>query len=65
MEKTVLDKINKFTRRPLTEEEVYVFPAVLCDNDIDRDGERFSDEALETLRELFVGRTGKIGRAHV
>ncbi|HOO06870.1 MAG TPA: hypothetical protein PLH83_10350 [Ruminococcus sp.] len=58
MEKTVLDKINKFTRRPLTEEEVYVFPAVLCDNDIDRDGERFSDEALETLRELFVGRTG-------
>ncbi|MBQ8959599.1 MAG: hypothetical protein IJ071_00025 [Ruminococcus sp.] len=58
MDKRTLDKINKFTRRPLTEEEVYVFPAILCDNDIDRDGERFSDGALEALKELFIGRTG-------
>ena len=58
MEKTILDKINRFTRRKLTEDEVYVFDLVLCDNDIDRDCERFSDKALEALRERFIGRTG-------
>ena len=58
MDKTILDKINRFTRRPLNEEEVYVFSVILCDNDIDRDCERFSDGALEALKESFVGRTG-------
>lgn len=53
-----LEKINKFTRRELSAEEVYVFTAVLCDNDIDRDGERFSDKALDDLSRLFVGKTG-------
>lgn len=45
MDKETLEKINKFTRRPLREEEIYAFPVTLCDNDIDRDNERFSDEA--------------------
>lgn len=58
MDKETLDKINKFTRRPLREEEIYAFPVTLCDNDIDRDNERFSDEALLTLSKLFVGKTG-------
>ena len=58
MDKTILDKINKFTRRKLTEDEVYVFSVILCDNDIDRDCERFSEEALEELKERFIGRTG-------
>ena len=34
--------INKYTRRQLSKDEVYVFSVVLCDNDIDRDGERFT-----------------------
>ena len=51
MDKSILDKINKFTRRPLSEDEVYVFSVILCDNDIDRDCERFSENALDTLRE--------------
>lgn len=50
--------INRYTRRQLTEEEVYTFPVVLCDNEIDRDFERFSCEALERLCTLFVGKTG-------
>lgn len=50
--------INRYTRRALTKDEVYVFPLVLCDNDIDRDGEKFSVEALHRLRKLFVGKTG-------
>jgi hypothetical protein len=58
MDNEILDKINKFTRRPLSADEVYVFSVVLCDNDIDRDCERFSDEALGELKEKFVGRTG-------
>lgn len=58
MEKETLDKINKLTRRPLTEDEVYVFSVVLCDNEIDRDGERFSDESLEELKKRFIGKTG-------
>ncbi|MDD6279145.1 MAG: hypothetical protein PUA81_05070 [Oscillospiraceae bacterium] len=53
-----LEKINKFTRRELTAEDVYIFPVVLCDNDIDRDCERFSLAALEQLQKLFIGRTG-------
>lgn len=58
MEQETLDKINKLTRRDLTEDEVYVFSVVLCDNEIDRDGERFSDEALAELQQRFVGKTG-------
>ena len=58
MDNIILDKINQFTRRPLTEDEVYVFSVILCDNDIDRDYERFSDNALETLAEKFIGKTG-------
>lgn len=53
-----IEKINKFTRREFTEDELYIFPVKLCDNEIDRDGERFSDEALEDLKTLYVGKTG-------
>lgn len=58
MEQETLDQINKLTRRPFTEDEVYVFSVVLCDNEIDRDGERFSDKALDELKDRFVGKTG-------
>ncbi len=53
-----IEKINKLTRREFTADELYIFPVKLCDNEIDRDGERFSDEALEELKTLFIGRTG-------
>lgn len=53
-----MDKINKFTRRELKEEEVYTFPVVLCDNEIDRDCEKFSLAALKKLAELYIGKTG-------
>lgn len=50
--------INRYTRRSFSAEDVYVFPLVLCDNEIDRDFERFSDASLEKMAELFVGVTG-------
>ncbi len=53
-----LELINQYTRRELSEKDVFVFSVVLCDNDIDRDFERFTVESLEKLSELFVGKTG-------
>lgn len=53
-----MEKINRFTRRELTEDEVYCFSVVLCDNEIDRDNEKFSVSALNKLAELYVGKTG-------
>ena len=50
--------INKYTRRALTQDDVYTFSVVLCDNELDRDCERFSDEALDKMAELFEGVTG-------
>ena len=55
---TDLEKINKFTRRELTENEVYRFSVILCDNEIDRDSEKFSTAALRKLAELYIGKTG-------
>lgn len=52
-----LEKINRFTKKKLSADEVYVFSAVLCDNEIDRDGERFSVSALHALAPLFEGKT--------
>ena len=53
-----LELINKLTRRKFTAEEVYTFSVVLCDNEIDRDYEKFTDEALLKLEKMFVGKTG-------
>lgn len=53
-----LELINKYTRRPFSNEEVYVFSLTLCDNDVDRDFERFTVESLFELEKLFVGKTG-------
>ena len=53
-----LELINSMTRRPFSEEELYVFSVTLCDNDIDRDFERFTVGALNDLAEMYVGKSG-------
>ena len=53
-----LAAVNALTRRELGEEELYLFSVCLCDNEVDRDGERFTTETLEELAPLFVGRSG-------
>ena len=53
-----LSLINNYTRRELKKDEVYIFTVILCDNDIDREYERFTYESLLKLSELFVGKTG-------
>lgn len=51
-------KINQFSRRELTPDEVYTFNVTLCNNDVDRDYEKFSINALNEMAQLFVGKTG-------
>lgn len=53
-----LTLINVWARTPLTAEQVYCFAVRLCDNEVDRDFERFDEAALSTLGDLFVGKTG-------
>ena len=53
-----MEQINRYTRRPLTEDDVYRFTLTLCDNEIDRDFERFTPAALGELSALFLGKTG-------
>ena len=58
MSESIMSKINRFTRRELGEDEVYCFSVILCDNDIDRDGEKFTVAALKKLAGLYIGKTG-------
>ena len=53
-----LELIGALARRPLGAEEVYTFSVRLCDNEIDRDFERFTLQTLEELAPLFVGKAG-------
>ncbi len=53
-----LERIGRLARGPLKEEELYAFSVRLCDNEIDRDWERFSLETLEGLAGLFEGKSG-------
>lgn len=53
-----LELISRFARKTPDAEKIYTFSVILCDNEIDRDNERFSVEALEILKNMFVGVTG-------
>ncbi len=53
-----LDAINAQSKGKLTAEQVYVFSLRLCDDQVDRDGERFDTAALPELARLFIGKTG-------
>lgn len=48
--------INAQALRPMTAEEVFVFKLAACDNQVDRDYERFTDEALAAMAKLYVGK---------
>ena len=55
---TDIGLINQYSVEELTPEKVYCFNLALCDNDVDRDTERFTDASLDTLAPLFLGKTG-------
>ena len=53
-----MEAINAQAKGKLTAEQVYVFSLRLCDDQVDRDGERFDTGALPALAKLFIGKTG-------
>ena len=53
-----LEAINAQAKAELTAEQVYVFSVRLCDDQVDRDCERFDTAALPELAKLFVGKSG-------
>ncbi len=55
-----LEAINRQARAELKAEQVYVFSLRLCDDQVDRDMERFDTAALPELAKLFLGKTGII-----
>lgn len=48
--------INQQTLRSLGAEEVFTFRLAACDNQVDRDFERFTEATLEELAQKYVGR---------
>lgn len=52
-----LKAINKYALEPLAAEDVFTFKAVLCDNELDRQHERFTQKALQDMQKLFLGKT--------
>ena len=50
--------ISRYAKTLPEPEQVYCFAVRLCDNDIDRDHERFDDQALRDMAPLFEGKAG-------
>ena len=53
-----LEAINAQAKSAMTAEQVYVFSLRLCDDQVDRDMERFDTGPLPGLAKLFIGKTG-------
>ena len=53
-----LGAINALAKAEMGEDQVYVFSLRLCDDQVDRDFERFDTAALPALAKLFIGKTG-------
>ncbi|MDE6880133.1 MAG: hypothetical protein K2P20_02110 [Oscillospiraceae bacterium] len=53
-----LARINQLSKAELTPGQVYTFAVRLCDNEVDRDWERFDQTALAALGRLFEGKSG-------
>lgn len=52
-----IEAINKFTLEDLEEEDVFTFKMKISDNEVDRTHEAFTFEALNEMKDLYVGKT--------
>lgn len=50
-----IELINKYAVKELTPQEVFCFSLILCDNEVDRDMERFTNDSLDKLAPMFLG----------
>ena len=57
-DEAAMAEIRRFARGELDAADVYTFPLILCDNEVDREGESFERGTLGELAEMFVGKTG-------
>lgn len=46
-----IDKINEHTITPLTEDDIFTFDVILCDNDVDRVYDKMTSEFLQEFKE--------------
>ena len=56
--------INQYSIKELKPDDVYCFNVRLCDNDVDRDIERFPNETLNALQPMFLGKAGMFDHRH-
>ena len=49
--------INQYSVKELTSQDVFCFSIILCDNEVDRDTERFTKASLDRLAPLFLGKS--------
>lgn len=54
----ILSLIERYAVKTPQKEDIFVFNVILCDNEVDRDHERFSIDSLRRLAMLFEGVTG-------
>ena len=55
-----LEAINAQAKAKLEAEQVYVLSLRLCDDQVDRDFEKFDTASLPALAKLFIGKTGVV-----
>lgn len=53
--------LKKYLKQYEIDEGVFAFDIILCDNEVDKDNERFSIRALFQMEKLFIGKTGICG----
>ena len=57
LSKEDLALINTFTQKEMAKDDIFSFCVILCDNEIDRDYERFTEDSLHKLADFFIGKT--------
>lgn len=53
-----LELISHYARKTPDAKDIYIFTVTLCDNEVDRDNERFSVDAINAFKDMFMGVTG-------
>lgn len=53
LSKEDLALINTFTQKEMTKDDIFSFCVILCDNEIDRDYERFTEDSLHKLADFY------------
>ena len=53
-----MELISHYARKTPDAKDIYIFTVTLCDNEVDRDNERFSLDCITALKDMFTGVTG-------